>query len=635
MATQRVVFPGMPAHYTTVEVRPGDCEIATKTDLEVTVQFGGRPPTDAQVERRDADGNWKADGLTQTGPRSFSYRFQDVRGDFTYRVRGNDALSPDYQVRTYTPPEMAAMEVEIVPPAYAQIPSARSIGGNVTALRGSELHWRLLSTVPLAKAGFHFKDGQPGLDLNAENPQSWLGSLTLQKNAAYRVALLDLKNRPGREGDEFHLVALPDAPPSVEISSPEPNITTGPQDKVTIQVRADDDIGLAGVDLVSQKPGSPKQTVPIVSGDKLGRHVKGSIVLDLAPLNLKPYDVVMFYAEARDNNTYDGPGMARSSVHFVTIGSPDQGPASGGGGGGGQEVNLMQLQRDLISATSGLPASASRSTLADLGASQYEIRGYAEKLLALLQSLGAPPDAITAMNAAIENMNQAEKNLNAGESVPAVDQEGQALANLYQVARLLSASMAPGQESSQLKILLEDLRKARQERQEQAQNEISAALAQTLALLNAQEALQQGASGKGEGKGQGAGNDPNGSPGQNNPELARQQQELADKARALAERLSRAAGNNPSLSHRVGEEAGSAADRMGAAAEGLRGGEPPDSPGVSAAQAQGVDALSHVAQSLDQLSKKTENNADVKEEGAPPEYSDQLSRYYQKLSHEK
>src|SRR5260221_2505087 len=139
MATQRVVFPGMPAHYTTVEVRPGDCEIATKTDLEVTVQFGGRPPTDAQVERRDADRNLKADGLTQTGPRSFSYRFQDVRGDFTYRVRGNDALSPDYQVRTYTPPEMAAMEVEIVPPAYAQIPSARSIGGNVTALRGSEL----------------------------------------------------------------------------------------------------------------------------------------------------------------------------------------------------------------------------------------------------------------------------------------------------------------------------------------------------------------------------------------------------------------------------------------------------------------------------------------------------------------
>lgn len=654
MAAQRILFPWTLPHYTTVEIQPGDFEIAMKDDFEVTARFGGRLPTDTEIEWEGTDGAWKTDRLTQTSPNSFSYKFKDVRGDFTYRVRGNDGLSADYHLRIYTPPEIAAMDVEVIPPAYAQIASSHTTGGNITALRGSELRWRVFSTLPLAKAEFHFKEGAPNLSLNAGDPQTWLGSMILKKNEAYHAVLLDLKGRSNRPDEGFHLVALPDAPPEVEILSPEQNITAGPRDKITISVQADDDIGLAEVRLVSQKPGSPPQSVLLASGDKVGRHVKTDTTLDLAPLNLQPYDVVMYYVEARDNNTYDGPGVTRSSVHFITIANPAQAPdtANGGGGGGsGQEINLMQLQRDLISTTARLPDSASRETKADVASSQHEIKGYAEMVLSVLQSGGVPPQAVSAMSAAVENMNQAEKDLNAGDSVSALDPEGQALANLYQVARLLPNLMSPsngGQDG--LTVKLEDLRKAKQQ---QAQKEISDALAQAQALLKAQQALQQGKTGQGKspaddpgkgegqdpGKGQGEGQgEQTGSadaPAQGNSEMARQQQALADQARDLAQRLSQSAGDNPGLSHHVGAEAGIAAAQMSLAAGGLRDGNPPNSEVVTNAQMQGVDAMTRVVESLTRLTEKAPAKVNVDDEGAPPEYSEQLSRYYEKLSHEK
>ncbi|HEV3271039.1 MAG TPA: DUF4175 family protein [Candidatus Methylacidiphilales bacterium] len=667
MATQRILFPWTLPHYTTVEVRPGDFEIATKTDFDVTARFGGRLPVGAEIEWEDAGGAWKTDQLTQTAPDSFSCKFKDVRGDFTYRVRGNDGLTADYHLRVYTPPEIAAMDVEIIPPAYAQIASSHTTDGNITALRGSELRWRVSSTLPLAKAEFRFKEGAPNLSLNAEDPQTWLGSIILKKNEAYHAALLDLKGRSNRPDDGFHLVALPDAPPEVEILSPEQNITAGPQDKITISIQANDDIGLAEVRMASQKPGSPPQSVVLASGDKVGRHVKTDTTLDLAPLNLHPYDVVMYYAEARDNNTYDGPGVTRSSVHFITIANPAQAPdtANGGGGGSGQEINLMQLQRDLISTTARLPDSASRETKADVASSQHEIKGYAEMVLSVLQSRGVPPQAVSAMSAAVENMNQAEKDLSAGDSVLALDPEGQALANLYQVARLLPNLMSMPEEGQEaLTIKLEDLRKAKQQ---QAQKEISEALAQAQALLKAQQALQQGKTGqgkspaddpgndpgkgqgkspgedqgqgqdpgKGQGEGQGGQTDSADAPAQGNSELARQQQALADLARELARRLSQSAGDNPGLSHHLGAEAGIAADQMSLAAVGLRDGNPPGSEEVTNAQMQSVEAMTRVIESLARLSEKAPAKVNVDDEGAPPEYSEQLSRYYEKLSHEK
>jgi hypothetical protein len=45
--------------------------------------------------------------------------------------------------------------------------------------------------------------------------------------------------------------------------------------------------------------------------------------------------------------------------------------------------------------------------------------------------------------------------------------------------------------------------------------------------------------------------------------------------------------------------------------------------------------MTRVIESLARLSEKAPAKVNVDDEGAPPEYSEQLSRYYEKLSHEK
>ena len=57
----------------------------------------------------------------------------------------------------------------------------------------------------------------------------------------------------------------------------------------------------------------------------LGKTAEGTAEVDPVALGLKPGSTLVVWAEARDTNTLDGPGLGRSDV------AP---PPLGGGGGG-------------------------------------------------------------------------------------------------------------------------------------------------------------------------------------------------------------------------------------------------------------------------------------------------------------
>jgi hypothetical protein len=688
LAVQRILLPWTLPYYTRIAVQRFPTEIAATSDLRVKANFGGRLPLESRIEWKSADGSWKPAGpMTFTARDTASYKFTDLRENLTFRVAANDAVSAEYHVAVYATPDIASWQLDAVPPAYAGLPAQRSTTGEVAVLRGAELRWRLVPTRPLAQARLHFTKGAPDLDLQAGSDGAWTGGMTLKKDADYRALLVDRAQHGNLHPALNHLIAIPDAPPQVEISSPDEVVVADPGDKIPITIDAEDDIGLSSVDLIYRQAGRPPTDVALWPAGSTGRRMTATPVLDLAPMGLKPYDVVIYHAEARDNNTYDGPGVGRSHVQFIVIRGPKQ---SGqpmpmpGGGSAGQEINLTEMERDLIGATTGLADNAPRSAMQDLATAQQQIQNMAAQGNAQLQGAHADPAAGTAMAAAVGAMAQAESSLNAGDRPGSIDQEALALAALFQASQFLPGGSSPGSGAPELRIRLENPGGGDAQRQE-TQKELSQAMKQAGGLAEAEQKLQgegsgpspepdpgSGPGGKPQDSGAGPTDDPSpdgkgagaalpsqqGSgpsdepptpdaqgPGETSPTqpgsgadpatMSAQQQALAEQARQLADFLNQAANKDPAVGHGMGQSAGKAAGEMEFAAGEMKRSKHADIVKVSIAQRSSIEALDEVQEIIKNTLAEDERGTGAEDESVPPEYADQLAHYFQKLSHEK
>lgn len=131
-------------------------------------------------------------------------------------------------------------------------------------------------------------------------------------NTAFAIVLADALGRPGLDTGLRRIRALPDAPPSIEVTQPGRDIRARPTDVVPLEMVASDDFGVARVELVYHKLGGPEHRVPVPMGAIRDGKVPARLAWALAPIQAKEFEVVAYHAEARDANDVDGPGVGRS-----------------------------------------------------------------------------------------------------------------------------------------------------------------------------------------------------------------------------------------------------------------------------------------------------------------------------------
>ncbi len=434
-ALLRAAVPWTSAAYTQVEVKPGDAEIAAGTDFAIDSRFRGRPPADAQFQWKTAGaGSWQAARLTKTTNDHYAYLIKDARQELTYRVAGGDAASPDYRLTVYIPAEVKELAVRVEYPAYTGLKPAFQKSGDLTAVRGSTVGFTLTPNVPLSQAKLS-GDKISGLAFSPGASNTWAGSLLLTTNTAYRIALWDAKNRPGVPGQTNRIKVLPDEPPKVEILEPAQDMRADATNAIAIKATAADDFGVAELKLVYHKLGEPEQTLPLQRLSGSNREVTATNTLLLTPLGLKPYELVSYYVEARDNNTLDGPGIGRSPVFFIEITDlegckckPKKPMAS---------LNLLVIQKQIIADTRALADHPPTEHFTGFAAREDDAAGFGQIYLGSMVSNGAPQAAIDLMQAALVNMTNATQALKAKQRAAALPPEEQALANFYQILKLL------------------------------------------------------------------------------------------------------------------------------------------------------------------------------------------------------
>ncbi len=499
-ALKRIAFPWMKAQYTEVVVKPGDAEVRVGQDLDISSVFTGRPPRAPKVYwQKGDDPVWQSVALEKSDDGAFVYPLKNVTAPVKYRVTGGDAVSPDFQITPFIPPEVKDFSLGVTYPEYTKLKPVSQTSPEITVLRGSTATIHLRANVELSRALLRLTDTNAApVELRRGENQVWAGSLQITKDMDYVIELFDQKGRKGEDTKSYHLTAQADAPPKVEILDPAQDMRADATNKIPVRISAADDYGVDEIRLVFHKLNSPEQSILCqVQSEKNGEVIAAGDI-DLATLELKRYDVVAFHAEAKDHNTLDGPGIGRSPLYFIEITDKESSRNPPLQGQPGEQVNLIVVQKQIIADTMALSQASASTNFSELS--------FREKLAGefgrtyLTNMAAAPAEAVAEMQAAIAAMEKATASLEKRARDSALPAEEEALARLYQVLALLpdlkSIPIPPipqlpqPPQKPQLAVSLQEIKKPAKE-EEKPDPEIEQALEEARELREEQEALNE------------------------------------------------------------------------------------------------------------------------------------------------
>ena len=338
-----------------------------------------------------------AAGVTATVPMEpaaggYELRIPSLERSFKYRVTAGPARSNQYAVTALVPARVQRIELRYEYPSFTGLPPRHERdGGDVYGPAGTRVKLLVHTDKPIASGRLAFAGDTPPVDLARINDRALESTLMVKEEGSFRVRLRD-GDGLSSDGVEYFVRVMDDRPPTVHILRPAGDQQISPLEEVPIEARADDDFGIASLDMVYSVAGGPEKVVPFttLAGTDIARI--GSRMLAAEDLKVAPGDVIAYYARARDVPRAKRSTLARSEIFFLEVKpfneeySVAQSQAGMPSAAGAQLEGLIAAQKEIISATWNLErrAAAGRSAadIKDIADAQAELKSRAEQAAA-------------------------------------------------------------------------------------------------------------------------------------------------------------------------------------------------------------------------------------------------------------
>ncbi len=562
-----------------VSVLPGNHTIARGSDQEIVARLTGFED-EVELVTRSGGAEWVRNLMVRDeGKDGVTHRFLllSVLNPTEYFAESRGTRSEVFRLDVVDRPYVKKIDLEYRFPAYARLEPQKVEGtGDITALQGTTVLVSIASTIAV-KAGRLVVQGEEtapiALEVSADG-LSLKGQLRVARDGFYKVEMQGIGGSFAAASADYVIDAVQDLPPRVSFDRPGRDTQATPIEEVFTQAKAEDDFGVAKMDLVYSLNGGPETVVPLHTAPVL-KDVVASHTFFLEDLALKPGDFISYYARATDVGS---PGrQATSDIYFLEarpyrrdFRQAEQSGGGGGGGGGDNGGALSQQQRQVIAATFRLVRDSTeaqrdaRSLSQDaqtVALIQGRLRAQVESLVTRMLSRGALPDGspmhgtADELRQAMAKMSDAETELKAPRPKSALPPEQEALAHLQRAeAAFRDVQVAfgggggggggSGSTAQELADLYElDLDKLRNQyetlqsgAQQQRDEQVDDALSRLQELARRQEqenerARQRGARAPNQSGGGGGGGSQN---------------QLADEAEDLGRKLERLTRENPS-----------------------------------------------------------------------------------------
>ena len=458
-----------PASLFSILVEPGNVTVAKGGDALLEARLRGFQSDNVELLVRGADSTtWTRLPMMADSAGRFAYRLFDIGGKTQYAVEANGVRSTTYTIDVSNLPYVKRLDLQYRYPAYTQLePLDVDSTGDIAALKGTMVRIRIAPTVPTT-GGRVIVDGGDTLRLVPTGNGQLMAMLRVENPGFYKIELEGPQGKMVTGSLDYTIDVLPDRPPTVQFTKPGRDEKVLSVDEVYTEARAEDDYGVAKLDLVYSVNGGVERAMPLHEGTRAIKDVAAGYTFMLEGLKLEPGDVVSYYARATDNNAISGAQHASTDIYFLQVRPYEndyrqQQGGGGGGGGGGQQNDAGQLskqERDIIAATfktSRDSAATDKKTLeenlATLRLSQQRLKEQTNQLADKLVQRGiAKSDSnwqkiADILPKASAMMDTAEKKLSDGSPQSALAPEQRALQQLQRaeaVFREIQVSMGGG-----------------------------------------------------------------------------------------------------------------------------------------------------------------------------------------------
>jgi hypothetical protein len=422
----------------------------------VTAKLSGFSATDVDIFTRSSAGAPfdRAAMVAAADGGAFETVFFGLRQSMDYFVQSAGVRSQVFRIEAAELPFVERLELEYVFPAYTGLePRTVEDGGDIAVLRGTTVRLRVHST-HATKRGRIVRGEREEVPLGANADGTLSGSFDVRDDGIYRIDLASPAGNLVTASPQYTIDALDDEAPVVSFSKPSRDLRATSIDEVFVEATADDDFGVARLDLVYAVNGGVERSVRLASGaGKPVKEVTAGHTFFLEELGLQPGDVVSYFARVADNDTVKGAKSATSDIYFVQIQpfrkdyraaeSQAEGQQAGGGAGGsGDPSALSEQQRRIVSGTFNVvrdrekvSAEKFRQDVVFLALTQGQLKERAKGLAAqIIARVGQADPMMKEISARLDEaataMGVAEQTLQARDAKNALPPEQQALASL-------------------------------------------------------------------------------------------------------------------------------------------------------------------------------------------------------------
>ncbi|MHB1170851.1 MAG: DUF4175 family protein, partial [Longimicrobiales bacterium] len=428
-----------------IEALPGDTTIPRGADATVRGLLRGFSASGADLlVRTGTDSSFARVPMEQgSDSTEFAAMLYTLRDDADYFIESGDFRSRVHRITVADLPYVERLAMEYVYPAYTDLPpQVVEIGGDIAALRGTRVRLTAMPTVPVT-GGRIVPDEGDALPLTLQPDGTLTGELIVRRPGYYHIEL-DAGSGMLEASPRYTIDALDDRGPTVRFTKPGRDTRPTSIDEVYLEAQADDDYGVARIELVYSVNGGAEQTVAVYGARALAQVTAGH-TLYLEEMELQAGDLISYYARARDNST-GSPHVATSDIYFLSIRpfgrdyrQAGQAPPGGAGEQGEDDGDLAQTQREIIAATfnvirDGGPQDRS-ADLNTIALAQERLREQVETLTQRMSSRGVTTDTAFRRIAellpqAAREMDAAVQELRAGDPDAALPNEQRALQQL-------------------------------------------------------------------------------------------------------------------------------------------------------------------------------------------------------------
>jgi len=265
---------------------------------------------------------------------SYPFTVENMFQDYSYEAfvpsshfweAWDEVVSPEYRIVVTDRPTMEDFTIAVIPPSYSNLPVniQSSDQAEIRGLKGSTITVTLTSNRKLQKSYLDLEGTTIPLTVRGKRAE---GSFTFRSEGIFTVHLLDYRDISNRDPIPFHLLLIPDYPPSLHVLIPEKTSELGDDMLIPTHLDIEDDFGFSNLQVgyeirrpsyIQAEPFISIFTVPNLSPDDLKQDIK--TLWDVGDLGLMPEDEVHFHFELYDNDNISGPKKTISETFIARL----------------------------------------------------------------------------------------------------------------------------------------------------------------------------------------------------------------------------------------------------------------------------------------------------------------------------